>query len=98
MAAGDAYIKAPTSTASGSFLDLQPSAGVEVVVHNIYVATGSAYEVYYSDATNHILALSMPAGGAALNLQLHCSNTYFVKVKNTSGSTIYMSADGMVTK
>ena len=98
MAAGDAYIKAPASTASGSYLDLQPAGSVEVVVHNIYVATGSAYEVYYSDATNHILALSMPSGGAAMNLQMHCSNSYFVKVKNTSGSTIYMSADGMTTK
>lgn len=98
MARGDAYIKAPTSTASGSFLDLQPSAGVEVVVHNVYVAAGSAYEVYYSDGTNNILALSMPAGGAALNLQMHCSNTYYVRVKNTSGSTIYLAADGMTTK
>lgn len=98
MAAGDAYIKAPASTASGSYLDLQPGASVEVVIHNIYVATGSAYEVYYSDATNNILALSMPAGGAALNLQMHCSNTYYVRVKNTSGSTIYLSADGMTTK
>jgi len=98
VAAGDAYIKAPASTASGSYLDLQPGASVEVVIHNIYVATGSAYEVYYSDATNNILALSMPAGGAALNLQMHCSNTYYVRVKNTSGSTIYLSADGMTTK
>lgn len=98
MAAGDAYIKAPTSTATTAFLDLQPGASVEVVIHNIYVATGSAYEVYYSDGTNNILALSMPAGGAALNLQMHCSNTYYVRVKNTSGSTIYLSADGMTTK
>jgi hypothetical protein len=98
MAAGDAYIKAPTSTASGSFLDLQPGAGVEVVIHDIYVATGSAYEVYYSDATNNILYLSMPAGGGALNLQAHCTNSYYVRVKNVSGSTIYMAASGMTTK
>jgi hypothetical protein len=98
MAAGDAYIKAPTSTASGSFLDLQPGSGVEVVIHDIYVAVGSAYEVYYSDATNNILYLSMPAGGGALNLQAHCTDTYYVRVKNTSGSTIYMAASGMTTK
>jgi hypothetical protein len=98
MAAGDAYIKAPTSTASGSFLDLQPGSSVEVVIHDIYVATGSAYEVYYSDGTNNILYLAMPAGGGALNLQAHCSNSYYVRVKNTSGSTIYMAASGMTTK
>ena len=98
MAAGDAYIKAPTSTANASYLDLQPGAGVEVVIHDIYVATGSAYEVYYSDGTNNILYLSMPAGGGALNLQAHCSNTNYVRVKNTSGSTMYMAASGMTTK
>jgi hypothetical protein len=98
MAAGDAYIKAPTSTASGSFLDLQPGASVEVVIHDIYVPVGSAYEVYYSDATNNILYLAMPAGGGALNLQAHCTNSYYVRVKNTSGSTIYMAASGMTTK
>jgi len=98
MAAGDAYIKAPTSTTNGSFLDLQPGASVEVVIHDIYVAAGSAYEVYYSDGTNNILYLSMPAGGGALNLQAHCSNSYYVRVKNTSGSTIYMAASGMTTK
>jgi hypothetical protein len=98
MAAGDAYIKAPASTNNGSFLDLQPSAGVEVVVHDIYVPTGSAYEVYYSDATNNILYLSMPAGGGALNLQAHCTNSYYVRVKNVSGSAVYMAASGMTTK
>lgn len=98
MAAGDAYIKAPTSTGSGSFLDLQPSAGVEIVIHDIYVAVGSSYEVYYSDGTHDILYLSMPSGGGALNLQAHCTNSYYVRVKNTSGSTIYMAASGMTTK
>lgn len=98
MAAGDAYVKAPTSTATASFLDLQPGAGVEVVIHDIYVAAGSAYEVYYSDGTNNILYLSMPAGGGALNLQAHCTNTTYVRVKNVSGATIYMAASGMVTK
>lgn len=98
MAAGDCYIKAPTSTANAAFLDLQPSAGVEVVIHDIYVGTGVAYEVYYSNGTNDILYLSMPAGGGALNLQAHCSNSYYVRVKNVSGSTVYLAASGMVTK
>lgn len=98
MAAGDAYIKAPASIANGNFMDLQPGASVEVVIHDIYVPTGTAYEVYFSDGTNNILYLSMPAGGAALNLQAHCSNSYYVRVKNTSGSAAYMSASGMTTK
>jgi hypothetical protein len=98
MAAGDAYIVAPTSKTTGSFLDLQPGASVEVVIHDIYVGVGVAYEVYYSDGSNNILYLSMPAGGGALNLQAHCSNSYYVRVKNVSGSTVYMAASGMTTK
>jgi hypothetical protein len=98
MAAGDAYIKAPASVANGAYMDLQPGSSVEVVIHDIYVGTGVAYEVYYSDGSNNILYLSMPAGGGAVNLQAHCSNTNYVRVKNTSGSSAYMAASGMTTK
>ena len=99
MAAGDAYAVAPTSTATGSFLDLQPGGSVEVVVHNVYVPTGTAYELYWYDGTNSILFLSMPAGGAALNLQCHCvGTTKYVRIKNVSGATAYLGADGMTTK
>jgi len=98
MAAGDAYIKAPASVSSSSFMDLQPGSGVEVVVHDIYVAAGVSYEIYYSDGTNNILYLAMPAGGGALNLQAHCTNTNYVRVKNVSGSSAFMAASGMTTK
>jgi hypothetical protein len=98
VAAGDAYIKAPASVASAGFMDLQPGSGVEVVIHDIYVGNGVAYEVYYSDGSNNILYLAMPGGGGALNLQAHCSNTNYVRVKNTSGGSVYMAASGMTTK
>lgn len=98
MAAGDAYIKAPASVAAAGFMDLQPGAGVEVVIHDIYVPTGTSYEIYFSDGTNNILYLSMGSGGGALNLQAHCTNTNYVRVKNTSAAAALLAASGMTTK
>lgn len=98
MAAGDAFIKAPASVADAAYMDIQPGAGVEVVIHNIYVPTGTAYTVERYDGSNSVIFASMPSGGAMLNLQSHCTNTYRLRVKNTSGASAYMSADGMVTK
>ena len=53
-------------------------------MHNVYVPTGTAYELYWYDGTNSILFLSMPAGGAALNLQCHCvATTKYVRNQRT---------------
>ena len=98
MAAGDAYIKAPASVSAAAFMDLQPGSGVEIVVHDIYVPAGTSYEIYFSDGTNNILYLDMPAGGGALNLQAHCTNTNYVRVKNVSAAAAIMAASGMTTK
>ena len=51
-------------------------------MHNVYVPTGTAYELYWYDGTNSILFLSMPAGGGALNLQCHCvGTTKYVRIR-----------------
>lgn len=96
MAAGDAYIVAPASISDAAFMDLQPGSGVEVVVHNIYVPEGTAVEVYYYDGTDTIKHWS---GVTSLyNLQFHCTNAVYIRVKNVSGSAAILAADGMTTK
>ena len=79
-------------------MDLNPSAGVEIVIHNIYVPTGTSYTVEKYDGTDSTIFASMPAGGGMLNVQFHCVNGDRIRVKNTSGSAANMAADGMVTK
>ena len=36
MAAGDVFSAGPTSVAAAGYLNVQPSSGVEAVVHNLY--------------------------------------------------------------
>jgi len=96
MAAGDVADFGPTNTASGSYLDLQPNAGVEVVIHNI--AYGGAMELYRYDGTNQILVDADSGGGSREGLFLHCTNTKRYRIKNTDAASQLLSADGMTTK
>lgn len=96
MAVGDVSQFGPTSVANNSYLDLQPSAGVEVTVHNIYYA--GAVEFYYYDGTNQIMFDSDTGAGARLGYVYHCTNSKRVRVKNVSGGSIYIAADGIQTK
>ena len=99
MAAGDAYIKDPVSVAANGFLDLQPAANTEIVVHNVYVnGTGKAVEFYFYDGTNSILFDSDTADGSRQGVAWHCTNTRYVRVKNVSGAALLIAADGMYTK
>jgi hypothetical protein len=96
MAAGDVANFGPTSTANGSFLDLQPSAGVEVVIHNIGYA--GAMELYYYDGANSVKMDEDATAGSRMAVFLHCTNSKYYRIKNVSGGTVYLSADGMQTK
>jgi hypothetical protein len=96
MAAGDAYQLAPATVTDTSYMTLQPSAGVEVVIHNIYAPDGSAFSIHIYDGTDDINIGSFVT--SALNLQLHATNSSYVRVQNNSGASIIMSADGMTTK
>jgi len=96
MAAGDAYIVSPATVTDTNHMDLQPSAGVEVVVHNINIPAGTAAELYQYDGADTILVMSMTT--SLQNMQLHCTNSVYYRVKNVSGASRIYGADGMTTK
>ena len=96
MAAGDAYIVSPVTVTDTSFLELQPGAGVEVVIHNITIPEGTAAELYHYDGTDTILVTAFTS--ALFNLQLHATNGTWYRVKNVSGASRIYGADGMTTK
>jgi hypothetical protein len=98
MAAGDAYVLTPTSVADTAFLALQPGAGVEIVIHNVYVPANKAVEFYWYNGTDSTLFDSSAADGTRYGMQWHCTNTIYVRVKNVSGGAIFIGADGMTTK
>lgn len=96
MAAGDVAIFGPTSTATGAWLALQPSAGVEVVIHNIGYA--GAMELEFYDGTNLVKMDEDGTAGSRVGLFLHCTNSKYYRIKNVSGATGFLCADGMTTK
>lgn len=97
MAKGDAYVGGPTSVASGSFLDVQPSSGVEAVIRNLFLpkVTGG-YELHWYDGTT-----SEPVDvldGTMYNTEFHVNSTRRIRVKNISGSAKNLGYGGVQTK
>lgn len=98
MAKGDVFQEGPTSIADLAFLDIQPGASIEWVIHNVYVPEGVAVEFEYFDGTNVILFDSDSVDGTRFMVNWHATNSVRVRVKNVSGGTIFIAADGIVTK
>lgn len=96
MAVGDVSSFGPTSTADTSFLDLQPGAGVEVVINNIGYA--GAMELWLHSASADVLVDSDATAGGRFGLFLHCTNSIYYRIKNVSGAAAVLTADGIVTK
>lgn len=86
-----------SSVAAGSVLDIQPGAGVEVVIHNIYHEDNVDLQWY--DGTNTLTFSVMAGAGAETNLQFHCKNALRVRIKNTHASAAkLLGYDGVQTK
>lgn len=81
---------------NGAYLNIKPSVGDEWVIHNIYVPNGKNVELYWSDGTNE--SLQDTNDGAWLNYHFHVTASYYLRVKNVSGSSIYIGYDGIQTK
>jgi hypothetical protein len=96
MAAGDAVVGFSTAVANNGFVDIQPGAAIEWVIHNIYYE--GAVEIYWYDGSTDIKFDADTTAGARLNLALHCTNAKRIRVKNVSGGAQDIGYDGMVTK
>ncbi len=98
MAAGDVFQEGPTSIADDGFLDIQPGASIEWVIHNVYVPLGIAVEFEYFDGTNLIKFDEDTSDGTRFMVNWHATNGSRVRVKNVSGGAAFLAADGIVTK
>lgn len=96
MAKGDVFSGGPTAVASGGFLDIQPSAGTEAVVHNIYHEND--VELYFSDGTYSLKFDSDPGAGVYAKYAFHVTNSRYIRVKNTAAATAYIAFDGIYMK
>lgn len=104
MAVGD-VVNNITSVSSGAFLDIQPSAGTEWVIHSIYLdkgvgsAAGPGADMEYFDGANRLVFMTGQVGPLVLaNLQLHVTNSIRVRVLNGDAGARLMGYDGVQTK
>lgn len=81
------------SLTTGSTVDIRPDAGVEWVLHNIYVESGKQVKVLRYDGTNSVTIDTVT--GSLLAFCFHLTNTQYIRVQNLSGSDIYIGYDGM---
>lgn len=83
------------SVDSNDVVSIRPSSGVEVVLHNIYFSGPVVF--YISNGTDDIPFENAADAGGLMDVRIHISYTYFIKVKNVSSSTINVAWDGVIT-
>ena len=97
MAAGDAVV-AHSSIEDDAYLAVQPGAGVEWSITNIFYPDAVTLEWY--DGTNSIVFETTDAGvaGVFAKFAFPCTNAKYLRVRNISGDTDYLGYSGWVTK
>lgn len=96
MAVNDVFSGGPTSVAAAAFLTIQPAAGVEAVIANVY--HDGPVELYFSDGTTDLKHDSDTAGGVFRALGANVTNARYLKVKNTDTVARNIAYDGIQTK
>lgn len=84
------------SVSAGAYLSLQPTAGIEWVIHNLFYE--GAAEIYFYDGTNRIKITSDSAGGSLIQQFFHCTNSRYIQIKNVEVSSKLLGYDGIITK
>lgn len=95
MALGDVVTDVVTISA-GAIYNIKPASGQEWVIHNMLY--NGAIEMYKTNGTLDVLYDSDALYGGRINLFLHVTSSVYLKVKNTSGTPITFSYDGIQTK
>ena len=96
MAVGD-VVSGQSSIDAAAYLDIQPGAGVEWVIHNIY----HEYDIELSqyDGTNTLVFDTEAGDGVYARYAFHVTNSIRIRVKNTDASLARLIGyDGIVTK
>jgi hypothetical protein len=95
MAAGDVFNQGVTSTAVNAYFNIQPAAGVEVVIHNI--SHSDSAELEFFDGTTAVTVDVSAGAGTWMGMFLHCTNAKYYRVKSTAAGN-NVCCDGIVTK
>jgi hypothetical protein len=96
MSIGD-IVSVHSSITNGSYLTIQPSGTTEWGIQNIYIPYGTECELYRTDGTNEIL-LKKITDTIQFTQPINPTLTIYFRVKNVSGSSVYLGYDGKVSK
>jgi len=95
MAIGDT-VSSMSSVNAAAVKTIQPGAGVEWIVHNIYHEAEAELKVV--EGSNHLLFEASGGKGSWSAYFFHVTNTHYLEVKNTNAASKLISYDGIVSK
>jgi len=98
MASGDA-IGGMESISDNSALTIKPSAGIEWIVHNLFVPDNAAedgVDIAIVTATGSIVVIT--ALSSIFQHNFHLTNSQWITMTNKTGSTALLGYDGIVVK
>lgn len=95
MAKGDTAGGLQSVNAEG-VLTIQPGAGIEWIVHNVYHE--DSVELYLVEGANELLFDSETAKGSWSAFFFHLTNSHYLKVKNKAAAAKLIGYDGIVSK
>lgn len=79
------------------FADISPNtSGIEWMIHNIIIPFGESVEIYNTNGSNSILICYTTT--SLLSYSFHCNTSHYYQIKNTSGVTLTVAYNGIVTK
>ncbi len=93
--AGDVFSAYENNLADEGALDVQPAAGGEAVIHNIWY--GGAVEIYRNDGTNTVKVNEDSSSGIMEWLSYHVTHSEYITIKNVSGEAVDVGYDGIYT-
>ena len=96
MAVGDVVSNIVSVAASGT-LDIQPAAGVEWIIHNIYYEYD--VDIALTDGTNILTFDSVTGNGVYAKFSFHVTNTIFLRITNKdTANARLVGYDGIQSK
>ena len=95
MAKGDA-VGNISSVNAAAVLTIQPGAGIEWIIHNIYHE--GEVELKIVKGSNHLLFEASGGKGSWSAYFIHVTDTQYLEVKNTNAASKLIGYDGIVSK
>lgn len=95
MAKGDT-VASISSVAAAAVKTVQPGAGIEWIIHNVYHE--AEVELYVVEGANKLLFDDAAAKGSWSAYFIHLTNTHYLEVKNTNAGAKLIGYDGIVSK